>query len=513
MGKLLPPLLGALAPQESAHLKFSDRSITMPITARRAFYESMMAHGFTMLRLHKVDANGVCRCWKGKDCDRPGRHFATSRNWKSVIATVDELEEHLDDGGSVGLSLWYQDTRIPQSPGRLVVFDCDEAAAEPWLRKRGITSPMMVTSKRGVHVYCRMPADIPELKSDTSTLQNPRIDIKVSGLVIAPWSPDKRLHINGQDVTDDPAAILAFLGDYDRLMASLPEVDPRMLVPDMTERYPKALPAARAKAATPLLVAAGNGSNPSVPPADTEPPKCIKFSDERPVSFYPGYQGLQYNRRKTNAATHVRGLLPSIPGKKPHDKLVTAATNCIIHYGMSDQDTWEIIRDHFNPRCRDRQGRRYPWRKDQIAWAIEIAHQEGAYSILDRIRGEVDITNALAHERARGERANARKKLKGDAVRDEEYGYIRLFIGTYYEADADCRLPFKELLDAINKSRDLDEQQPVTSHRLGKLLAADGIPSERRVVGLKVKVCDDPYTCRNTLRYMVCPATPCSLHY
>ena len=30
----------------------------MPISARRAFYESMMAHGFTMLRLHKVDADG-----------------------------------------------------------------------------------------------------------------------------------------------------------------------------------------------------------------------------------------------------------------------------------------------------------------------------------------------------------------------------------------------------------------------------------------------------------------------
>lgn len=485
----------------------------MPITARRAFYESMMAHGFTMLRLHKVDADGVCCCWKKKDCDRPGRHFATSRNWKSVIATVDELEAHMDDGGSVGLSLWYQDGRIPQSPGRLVVFDCDEAAAEPWLRKQGITSPIMVTSKRGVHIYCRMPADVPELKSDTSTLQNPRIDIKVSGLVIAPWSPDKRLHINGQDVSDDPAAILAFLGDYDRLMASLPEVDPRTLVPDMTERYPKALPAARAKAATPSLVAAGSSSNLPVPPADTEPPKRIKFSEEKPVNFYAGYQGLQYNRRKTNAAAHVRKLQPSIPGQKPHDKLVTAVSNCIIHYGMSDQDTWEIIRDYFNPRCRDKQGRRYPWRKDQIAWAIGIAHQEGAYSSLDRIRGEVDISNALAHERARGERANARKKVRDDAAREKDYGYIRLFIGTYYQGDGACCLPFRDLLDAVNKSRELDEQPPVTSQRLGKLLAADGIPSLKGMVGLKVKVCDDPYTCRNTLRYMVCPATPCSLYY
>jgi len=486
----------------------------MSDTARRAFFESMMAHGFTMLRLHKVDADGACCCWKGKNCERPGRHFSSRHNWQSVITSVDDLEQHMDDGGSVGLSLWYIDTRIPQSPGRLVVFDCDEAAAEPWLRKQGITSPLMVTSKRGVHVYCRMPADIPELKSDTSTLQNPKIDIKVSGLVLAPWSPDKRLHINGRDVTDDPDAILAFLGDYDRLMAALPEVDPRMLVPDMTERYPKIVPTARVKLAPSPHVAANTSPNPSSPPAIEEPPKRVKFSDERPTKFYSGYQGLQYNRRKTNAAAHVRGLLPSIPGKKPHDKLVAAATGCIIHYGMSDQDTWEIIRDFFNPRCKDRQGRSYPWRKDQVAWAIGVAHQEGAYSMLDRIRGEVDISNALAHERARGERANARKKVRNDAVRDQEYEYIRMFIGTYYEADGASCLPFKELQDAVNKSRELDEQQPVTTHRLGKLLAADGIPSIKGMVGLKVKeVCDDPSTCRDALRYMVCPSTSHCLYY
>jgi hypothetical protein len=35
-----------------------------------------------------------------------------------------------------------------------------------------------------------MPAHVPELKTDTRTLQSPRIDIKVSGLVVTPWSPD-----------------------------------------------------------------------------------------------------------------------------------------------------------------------------------------------------------------------------------------------------------------------------------------------------------------------------------
>lgn len=505
-------LLGALEPQEMV-FKLRPRS-TMPTSARRAFFESMMVHGFTMLRLHKVDANGVCRCWKGKDCDRPGRHFEANRNWKSVISTVDELEEHMDGGGSVGLSLWYQDGRIPQSPGRLVVFDCDEAAAEPWLRKQGITSPMMVTSKRGVHIYCRMPADVPELKSDTSTLQNPRIDIKVSGLVIAPWSPDKRLHINGQDVTDDPEAVLAFFRDFDQLMAALPEVDPRKLVPDMTERNPKASVSPVAKAApSPVGVGASIAISNSAP-TGSEPPKRIKFSDQRPVNFYAGYQGLQYNRRKTNAASHVAKLQPSIPGKKPHEKLVTAACDCIIHYGMSDQDTWEIIRDHFNPRCKDRQGKPYPWLKNQVAWAIEIAHQPEAYSMLDRIRGQVDLSSALAHERARGQRANARRTARNAAARDRVYESIRLFISTFYEVDVAGCLTFSELLDAVNKSLELDEQLPVKPHRLGKLLAADGIRSSKGTVGLKAKkVCDEPSTCRYALRYMVCPAAYQCLYY
>jgi len=54
-----------------------------------------------------VDANGVCQCRDGKNCRNPGKHFATRYGWQSVIASVDDVEQHLDDGGSVGLSLWY----------------------------------------------------------------------------------------------------------------------------------------------------------------------------------------------------------------------------------------------------------------------------------------------------------------------------------------------------------------------------------------------------------------------
>lgn len=476
----------------------------MSSSARRTFYESMMRHGFTMLRLHKVDPFGVCQCREGAACRNPGRHFSTRHGWQSVIKTVDDLEQHLDEGGSVGLSLWYEEQRIPQSPGNLVVFDCDEAAAEPWLRSQGITSPLMVTGRRGVHVYCRMPAGVPLLKTDTRTLRSPKVDIKVSGLVLAPWSPDKRLCIWGQDVTDDPAAIAEFLGDYQRLLANLPEVDPRVIVPGMTERFP---PQPIAPTSAPP------GGVPAARPAQP-PQRRVRFSEDHPATFYAGYTGLPYNRRKTNAGNHTRVLKPSIVGKDPHARLLKAAADSILHYGMSDQDTWEIIRDRFNPRCRDRDGNRYPWRKHEVAWAIGVTHQPGSYSTLDLIRGEVDISNAVEHERSRGERANARRLAGQARDRSQDYGNVREFLETYYEADDAAVIPFSTLLRAVNRGLAVEAQEPVTRNRLGRLLAEDGIDSERgAVAGLKVRDCIDPYTCENTLRHLSCPVSPCPLNY
>ena len=476
----------------------------MPPSARHTFYAAMMHHGFTMLRLHKVDLQGVCQCRQGADCRNPGRHFSTRYGWQSVIKTVDDLERHLDEGGSVGLSLWYEDQRIPQSPGNLVVFDCDEAAAEPWLRSQGITSPLMVTGRRGVHVYCRMPAGVPLLKTDTRTLRSPKIDIKVSGLVLAPWSPDKRLCIWGQDVTDEPDAITEFLGDYQRLLANLPEVDPRVLVPGMTERYPQMVPSAPAQ---PPEAAPGAGTTQAHQGR-------VRFDEDHPATFYAGYTGLPYNRRKTNAANHTRVLKPSIVGKDPRAKLVKAVADCILHYGMSDQDTWEIIRDRFNPRCRDREGSRYPWRKAEVAWAIAVAHQPGSYSTLDLIRGEVDISNAVEHERSRGQRANARRVAGQARERSQDYGNVGQFLEIYYEADDAAVLSFGTLLRAVNRGLAAEGQKPVTSNRLGRLLAADGIASERGVVaGLRVRDCIDPYTCESNLRYTSCPSSPCPLNY
>jgi hypothetical protein len=232
------------------------------------------------------------------------------------------------------------------------------------------------------------------------------------------------------------------------------------------------------------------------------------------VTFYPGYTGLPYNRRKTNAASHTRVLKPSIVGKDPRARLIKATADCILHYGMSDQDTWEIIRDRFNPRCRDRDGNRYPWRKHEVAWAIGVTHQPGSYSTLDLIRGEVDISNAVEHERSRGERANARRLAGQARDRSQDYGNVREFLETYYEADDAAVIPFSALLRAVNRGLAVEAQEPVTSNRLGRLLAEDGIDSERgEVAGLKVRDCIDPYTCENNLRYLSCPVSPCPLKY
>jgi hypothetical protein len=343
--------------------------------------------------------------------------------------------------------------------------------------------------------------------------------------VVTPWSPDKRLCINGQDVSNDPATIAAFLGDYQRLLATLPEVDPRVLVPNMTERYPQPVtvtplpagttnpPTTAAALPTAAAASAASATVPAPPPARA-PRSRVRFSEDRPTTFYPGYAGLPYNRRKNNATTHAGNLDPSIEGKDPRGKLLKVAADCIIHYSMSDQDTWEIIRDTFNPRCQNRDGGPYPWRKDEVAWAIELAHQPDAFSTLDKVRGTVDITNALAHERARGERANARRLAAQRSARGQDYGNARAFIQTYYEPDATARLPFGELLGAVNRALVFEEQDEVSPQRLGRLLAEDGIKSERGVVsGLKVKLCDDPSLCSNSLLYRVCPAAPCPIYY
>jgi len=151
----------------------------------------------------------------------------------------------------------------------------------------------------------------------------------------------------------------------------------------------------------------------------------------------------------------------------------------ILHYGMSDQDAWEIVRDHFNPRCRDRQGKPYPWRKEEVAWAVEIAHQPGSYSTLDQIRGAVDITNALAHERARGERANARRVAGQRRAKGRDYANIRGFLGAFYEQDDAATLTFDDLLRAVNRALVYDESEPVPQPRLGNLPREDWINSAR----------------------------------
>lgn len=40
---------------------------------------------------------------------------------------------------------------------------------------------------------------------------------------------------------------------------------------------------------------------------------------------------------------------------------------------MSDQDARGIVRDYFNSRCRDRKGKPYPWHKEEVSWAVDIA--------------------------------------------------------------------------------------------------------------------------------------------
>ena len=163
-----------------AHVEPWCRLEGLPRAARRVFVECLPAR-YPILKLHRIDKNGECSCGKWSDtryrnkkeryeawktgvippCRQPGKHLMSSAK-RSVMTSIDEIEFHMDCGGSIGICLRMEG--VPAGPLRLVVFDCDREGAYEWLKQRGITSAMEVFGKRGVHVIAILPADCPDLQ-------------------------------------------------------------------------------------------------------------------------------------------------------------------------------------------------------------------------------------------------------------------------------------------------------------------------------------------------------------
>lgn len=483
----------------------------MPITARRCFYENLLKHGFTLIRLYKAtrdhEGNLICACRKGIDCRNQGKHPDSRFQWRSIVTNLDEIEQHLDQGGSIGLGLWfYPKHRTPASPGRLVIFDCDDEYGLPWLREQGITSYWEVHGQRGAHVYCRLPDDVPELKSDTRTLQAPlpKIDIKVSGLVVLPWSPNKVLYLHGRDASNDPAAVDEFFRDFPGLLGALPAIDPRVIAPKMNLRYP--VPAPSAKAATPSSIAVAVASSPAQAPATAR--VALSATKPLPEAYSPEYAELPYYERKRLGRSHAGKVKPSVQGQEPKKKLLFLVRNLILNYGLSHQDAWLAVRDKFNPRCTAKDGRRYRWLKTDVAHAIEFAVQEGSYSSLSivhvpldrraryaaKMAGKdvekvpVDQAAVLVRLKAKGEQANQDRQLAAQERASEIFASIHTFFQECCELDPNEAAVFSLVHDAACGWMSVRGIQTVSKKRLGMYLRVHGMDTDSvgRVQGLRL---------------------------
>lgn len=465
--------------------------------ARRAYLEGMLAMGFTFLELHLLRPDGTCSCpWysstrrysrakqaelrsmghRTMPCKNPGKHPVRAVT-KSVMANVRVIEAHLDKGGSVGLVLRLNG--LPAAPLRLVVFDCDREGAREWLEARGITSPFIVRGKRGWHVYALLPADCPDLKSDTLTLnpgkdhpttaERPGIDIKVSGHLVIPFSPNKSLLLDGQEVAEDPELMAWLMGGLSSLVSALPVIDPRVLVPGMKPWSPEDEPRVRIRGR-----------------------KKAKTRQIRMRAHQPAGKELSgplatvpYYERKHMAAQHLRR---ATPGKGQDRGRVMLRTLCALakHYGLSEEDRLVLVMKRYNLRFKDDQGRPDPFRRGELHRLIRKSSAADAHSPFG-MNGEesphaFDAQGKLAKLRKRNLRSNFRRACKRMEDASPIYQEVARFIHEDYARveDSMARVAQADLFqDYLGWTA--RQPLPITTNlkRFGQVLNSLGIPKKR----------------------------------
>lgn len=394
------------------------------------FIQLLYRAGLPLLRLWGTDTiNGVVRCrcqrypWNyGKDCS-PGKHLYFSLK-RSVIKSEEDLMAWIEDGGNVGISLGFTKPGAPPSPVRLVVFDDDDGTARAWLAAHGVTSPWTVRGKRGSHVYCIIADGVPDLltKCDYFKPLGPKMDIKVSGLVVLPLDNGKTLEVDGQEVTLENIAFLDRFSSLITIKSWLPVVDPRAVFPLLKER----LTEPETDKTESVIGAISCISDSKVLHGKNK--KTVKaklvsrqFSLAMPdnSTFNSNYKNILYSERKRLCKSHCSRILPSVRTKQPWKKLVKIVNDCIHNYGMSDQTTWELIRDYYNPRCQYEDGSHYPWKRNDVGQAIKWAHAEGAYSTMTQLDGLANPEKNKQRLKKQGQASNARRNKKTAARRAE----------------------------------------------------------------------------------------------
>ncbi|WP_306599798.1 hypothetical protein [Geothrix sp. 21YS21S-2] len=322
--------------------------------------------------MHKIKEGGECNCSPNSSsrldtnakwteyrlsktifpCKNPGKHMVGSAK-RAVLSSIDKVEDHMDNGGSVGICLRID--RLPPAPIRLVILDRDRPGSLEWLRDRGISSPLEVIGKRGGHDYFVLPDSAPDLKSDTSRLnpgkshptteEKPGIDIKTSGLVVAAYSVNKTLYWEGRDISCEPETVALIFASLDSIRASLPEFDPRSISPGMSVH----VPAAEDEEAQ------GNFSEDDFD-RQVEPQERLDAYRPSAETISGPLMGVRYSARKDDARMFIRKTEPGITGQKASANHFRVMASMLRHYWLSEVDTFKYMRRYYASRCLDENG-------------------------------------------------------------------------------------------------------------------------------------------------------------
>lgn len=130
-------------------------------------------------------------------------------------------------------------------------------------------------------------------------------------------------------------------------------------------------------------------------------PLSIKPKKPKKVVVWVAATGSESTRTKMARNYLLYYAWKSISGKNGHDKLLVAVTNLRLFHRLERTLALKMVQEHFNPRCKDLNGKPCPWSDAEIAHKWEQAGKPGAYPTL-----------GVKHPRARAK--EARIMLEGE---------------------------------------------------------------------------------------------------
>ncbi|MFO7958100.1 MAG: bifunctional DNA primase/polymerase [Candidatus Brocadiia bacterium] len=294
--------------------------------------------GWPVLPLHSVNGEARCTCGR-QDCPSPGKHPRTAHGVKDATTDEKEIRAWWSEwpGANIG---------VPTGAGTFVSLDLDRkddgtdgAEVVKALHGWEPEGPLQRTGGGGLQALYAHPGE--HVGSKTDLLDG--VDVKGDGgYVVVPPS----LHISGNR--------------YEWIEAPVCELPP---LPDW------------------LTEALSKDPGPEPPsPAD------------RPFSSDP-----EVERR---AVAYLAEMPPAISGQRGHDTCYAAATAIVHGFGIPPERAFELLVEHYNPRCKP------PWSEKELRHKVDDAalrpHDRPFGWLREPDAGSVDlsrITAAVANEK------------------------------------------------------------------------------------------------------------------